>query len=185
MSDQELIEELLPRIAMNDRKAFDSLYSHTSAKLFGICLRILHDRQEAEEALQECFIKVWRKADSYSVSKASAMAWLIAIARNASIDRLRKRKEATGDGEAERYIEDERPSPEDSALMAGDIGRLHECLDELDEARSDIIRRAFLGGLKYQQLADMTARPLGTIKSMIRRGLQSLKQCMEAGPEQG
>ncbi|NHK27314.1 sigma-70 family RNA polymerase sigma factor [Parvularcula flava] len=183
MSDRETIEALLSRVTLKDRRAFDELYSHTSAKLFGVTLRILHDRQEAEEALQECFIKIWRKADSYAVSKASAMSWLMAIARNSAIDRLRKRREVTGDGESEKYMEDERPSPEDSAVLTGEVSRLHQCLDELDADRAEVIREAYLGGLKYQQLADMTKRPLGTIKSMVRRGLMALKQCIEAEPE--
>lgn len=184
MTDRDTIEQLLGRVALGDRAAFDQLYTHTSAKLFGVALRILKDNQEAEEALQEAYVKVWRKAESYAVGRASAMSWLIAISRNTAIDRLRRRREVTSDGESETYIEDDRPSPEDAAILSGQVGRLHECLDELDTDRADAIRRAFLGGLKYQELADRMKRPLGTIKSMIRRGLMSLKECMEAGPGQ-
>ncbi|HEY7643585.1 MAG TPA: sigma factor, partial [Hyphomicrobiales bacterium] len=80
------ISKLLARVALHDRAAFDLVYEHTSAKLFGVALRLLRDRAEAEDALQEIYLKVWQRADHYAVSRASAISWLVAIARNHAID---------------------------------------------------------------------------------------------------
>jgi RNA polymerase sigma-70 factor (ECF subfamily) len=84
----EDISKLLARVALRDRRAFDALYEHTSAKLFGVALRLLKDRAEAEDALQEIYIKVWQRAETYALSQASAISWLVAIARNHAVDRL-------------------------------------------------------------------------------------------------
>ena len=86
------IARLIVRTSLKDRAAFDLLYRQTSAKLFGVCLRVLSDRAEAEEALQEVFVKVWTKADRFAVSELSPMSWLIAVARNHAIDRIRARR---------------------------------------------------------------------------------------------
>ena len=86
------ITKLIVRISMKDRAAFDLLYRQTSAKLFGVCLRVLSDRAEAEEALQEVFVKIWTKADRFAVSELSPISWLVAIARNHAIDRIRARR---------------------------------------------------------------------------------------------
>ena len=90
------ITKLIVRISMKDRAAFDLLYRQTSAKLFGVCLRVLKDRAEAEEALQEVFVKIWTKADRFAVSDLSPISWLVAIARNHAIDRIRARRPRGG-----------------------------------------------------------------------------------------
>ena len=89
------IEAMIAQVALRDRSAFSALYDATSAKLFGVCLRVLNNRAEAEDVLQEVYIRVWHKADSYTVTGHSPMTWLITVARNLSIDRLRKRKALT------------------------------------------------------------------------------------------
>ena len=89
------VEALLARVALGDRDAFSALYDATSAKLLGIALRILRDRDAAEDALQDAFVKIWHKADSYSANGLSPMTWLITVARNTAIDRLRTRRETS------------------------------------------------------------------------------------------
>ena len=86
------IEEMIARMALGDRCALSSLYAATSAKLFGITLRVLEDRQEAEDALQETFVKLWHNAGRYRSNGLSPMTWLITVARNQAIDRLRARR---------------------------------------------------------------------------------------------
>jgi len=86
------ISKLIVRTSMKDRAAFDPLYRQTSAKLFGVCLRVLRDRGDAEEALQEVFVKIWTKADRFAVSDLSPISWLVAVARNHAIDRIRARR---------------------------------------------------------------------------------------------
>ncbi len=88
----EGISELISRVSLRDRAAFDALYASTSTKLFGVCLRVLGNRTEAEDALQDIYVKIWNKADRFAVADTSPMSWLVAIARNHCIDVLRARK---------------------------------------------------------------------------------------------
>lgn len=182
--DAKDIENLIARVSLRDRGAFASLYDNTSSKLFGVCLRILKDRMDAEEALQEAFINVWRNSATFTTGRASAMSWLIAVARNSAIDRLRRRRVATGDpmpAEADE-IEDEAPSPEAAAMAASDRTRLAECLEQLEEPQRKMVRRAFFSGRTYAELAVETDMPLGTVKSWIRRSLMKLRRCLEEAP---
>lgn len=98
MADVADIESYIAKCALGDRSAFSALYTATSAKLFGVCLRVLGNQAEAEDALQDVFVKIWRNADRYQVNGLSPMTWLITIARNLAIDRLRARKTAQGAG---------------------------------------------------------------------------------------
>ncbi|MGB8623548.1 MAG: sigma-70 family RNA polymerase sigma factor, partial [Paracoccaceae bacterium] len=97
MATRAQIETLIAQVGLRNRAAFSELYSHTSAKLFGVCLRILKDRAAAEDALQEVFIKVWHNADRFRAGGYSPMTWLITIARNHAIDRIRAAQAASGD----------------------------------------------------------------------------------------
>ena len=92
MLTRDGITKLILRTSMHDRAAFDLLYKHTCAKLFGVCLRILGDSGEAEEAMQDVYVKIWTKADRYATSQLSPISWLVAIARNHSIDLIRARR---------------------------------------------------------------------------------------------
>lgn len=179
MTSAETLESILARVALGDRGAFALLYRRSSAKLFGVCLRILGERAEAEEALQETYVKIWRSAAQYSQARAGAIAWMAAVARNQSIDRLRARRGGAADIDAAENIGDTRPSPEGEAVAAADRRQLHDCLDELDGRHAAAIRDAYFGGHTYEALAGRTGVPLGTMKSWIRRGLAKLRDCLE------
>ena len=109
------ITKLILRTSMKDRAAFDLLYRQTSAKLFGVCLRVLNDRGEAEDALQDVYVKIWTKADRFAVSDLSPISWLVAIARNHSIDRIRARRPPPAHQEALREVGEPNPRPEAAA----------------------------------------------------------------------
>lgn len=179
MDGGEPLEDLLARVALRDRRAFADLYRRTSAKLFGICLRILSERTDAEEVLQETYVKVWRNADRFVRERASPITWMAAIARNQAIDRMRARKPAADPVEAVLDLSDGRPSPEAAALAADDGRALTNCLEELQEKQRAAIREVYFGGLTYDELARQTGTPLGTVKSWIRRGLGKLRDCLE------
>jgi len=171
----------LTRVAGGDRAALRIVYQDTSAKLFGVCLRILNDRSEAEDVLQDVYVTVWRKAATFDPARASPITWLVAIARNRAIDRLRasavsRRAEAIENAEA---VRDEAPAALDLVVAAEQQARLKTCLDELEERQSSVIRSAFLDGMTYEQLAERMNVPLGTMKSWIRRGLIKLRACLE------
>ncbi|WP_368670129.1 sigma-70 family RNA polymerase sigma factor [Phenylobacterium aquaticum] len=174
------LAELLPRIAAGDRAALRQLYQATSSKLFGVCLRILSNRDESEDVLQEVYLTIWRRADRFEASRASVMTWISTIARNRAIDRLRARGPlAYADQIDELEIADDAPRAE-ALLEAAQSGEaLGKCLSELDERTEKVIRTAFFEGLTYEALAHRMEAPLGTVKSWIRRGLLKLKGCLE------
>lgn len=178
-SDAASLATLLRRVGEGDRIAFEEVYRRTSAKLFGVCLRILPVRQEAEEALQEAYISVWRRAGRFDESKGSAMTWLITLTRNRAVDRLR-----SGRGDAHAPIELAEavvdPAPAASTLMEASEQeqRLAYCLGLLHDGDARLIRTAFFQGATYVELASRAAAPLGTIKSRIRRALLKLRECL-------
>jgi RNA polymerase sigma-70 factor (ECF subfamily) len=179
-ASQDPLAPLMPRIAQGDRAALRALYQATSAKLFGVCLRILSDREESEDVLQDVYLTVWRRADRFDPERASVTTWISAIARNRAIDRLRARGPlALADPAEELEIADDAPGPE-ALLSASDAaGRLAACLGELDPRTRAVIRTAFFEGVTYEALARRMDAPLGTVKSWIRRGLARLKGCLE------
>lgn len=173
------LNPLLRSVATGDRRALSDLYSHTSPKLYGICVRLLGSEAEAEEVLQDVYLTVWNKADRFDPDKASPITWLAVLARNKAIDRLRVRRLRTDPIESAGEVADEQPSALDVLEHAEDRDRLGACLDELDEQQRSMIRSAFLDGLTYPELAEREGVPLGTMKSWIRRGLQRLRGCLE------
>lgn len=175
----EDITKLIVRTSMKDRAAFDLLYRQTSAKLFGVCLRVLNDRNEAEEALQEVFVKIWTKADRFAISDLSPISWLVAVARNHAIDRLRARKAPTADIDTALDIADDKPDPEASAVRGGENDRIYQCLDELENDRAAAVRGAYLNGESYAELAERHAVPLNTMRTWLRRSLMKLRECLE------
>lgn len=170
---------LLRSIADGDRAAFSTLYQRTSAKLYGICIRLLANEAEAQEALQDAYVIVWQKADRFDPARAGAMTWLAIIARNKAIDRLRRRSVATETLESATEIEDDCPSAIEILEQQQDSARLDRCLDDLEDRTATMIRAAFLGGATYPELAERECVPLGTMKSWIRRGLVQLRGCLE------
>lgn len=169
----------LGQVATGDRRAFYEVYQRSAAKLYGICCRILGDGQDAEDALQEAFVNVWRRADRFDASRASPITWLAAIARNAAIDRLRARgNRSFADLDAAAEVADETPDAEQQALAGADRAALGRCLGELAGRDQGLIRAAFLEGATYPELAQRAGEPLGTIKSRIRRALLRLRDCL-------
>lgn len=173
------IEQMIARTALGDRAAFSALYDATSAKLFGTCLRVLKDRATAEDVLQEAYMKVWRHADRYASNGISPMTWLITIARNSAIDRLRRiRAAAESGGEPDVNLAATGPTPEQAAIARSEAGQIATCLDRLEPDRSDAVRGAYLDGLSYADLAARHNVPLNTMRTWLRRSLQSLRECM-------
>jgi RNA polymerase sigma-70 factor (ECF subfamily) len=169
----------LARIAGGERAALETLYRRTSAKLFGVCLRILSDRAEAEDVLQEVYLTVWNKAAQFDAERGlSPITWLVSIARNRALDRLRSRKQRFGGLDEAAEIADLSPLA-DAALAARETSeRLAGCLQQLDARAATAIRSAFFGGQTYDLLARAAEMPLGSMKSLIRRGLMRLKDCL-------
>jgi RNA polymerase sigma-70 factor (ECF subfamily) len=178
-SDSGQLAKLLEAVSRGDRSGFAALYRRTSAKLYGICLRLLGSEAEAQDVLQEVYVTVWQKAGQFDSARASPITWLAVLTRNKAIDRLRRRPIASEGIEAAAEIEDDSPSAFDLVGGAEDAARLGHCLGELEEHARTMIRAAFLDGATYPELAEREGVPLGTMKSWIRRGLQRLRGCLD------
>ena len=178
--DRRGLEHLLGEVAGGNGAAFERLYRATSAKLFGICLRLLRERSDAEDVLQEVYAVIWRKAGQYDAAIASPISWLAMIAHNKSVDRLRADNGSRHALPIE-FADDlsDGTTAHGAAEQAGDQRRLDGCLAELDARRRTLIRTAFYEGVTYEELAQRSGTPLGTVKSWIRRGLMQLRSCLE------
>jgi RNA polymerase sigma-70 factor (ECF subfamily) len=179
MSPDE-ISHLLSRVALRDQQAFRQLYGATSAKLFGVCLRVLKNRTDAEDVLQEIYVKIWHNAGKYQVSGYSPITWLVAIARNGAIDRIRSRKPETADLAAAEEIADAGPTPEQFALQGGESERLRHCLEKLSAGRAEAVKAAYMEGYSYQELAERLGQPINTVRTWLRRSLISLRECLSS-----
>jgi len=178
MTTTDDIEALIARVALGDRRAFSALYAATSAKLFGVALRILDNRAEAEDTLQEVFVKVWNKAGQYRVNGLSPMTWLITVARNSALDRLRARRAGAADLDAAAELADLSPGPEETMIARSEAAQLARCLSTLDPERAEAVRRAYMIGESYAELAARFGLPLNTVRTWLRRGLQKLRDCL-------
>lgn len=174
------IADLIGRCALRDRAAFTTLYDRTSSKLFGVTLRILKNRLDAEEAIQEVYIKIWQRADRYVAGNTSPISWMVAVARNHSLDILRARRPVSDDIEVALEIPDGGPSPEQSTVDSEDRSRIDYCLGTLEPDRAEAVRGAYLDGYSYDELATRFAIPLNTMRTWLRRSLLKLKDCLTA-----
>ncbi len=178
--DRQRLSHALEAVARGDRAALALVYQLTSAKLFGVCLRILGEQGEAEDVLQEVYLTVWRRAGTFDPARGvSPITWLAALARNRAIDRLRVSKahlHRSIDEAAE--APDTAPLAEDALMQAQTGGRLSVCLGRLEPRHAGYLRAAYFDGLTYAQLAEQAGAPLGTMKSWIRRSLIRLKACL-------
>ncbi len=169
----------LLRTAMEDRAAFQQLYRMTSAKLFGICLRICGERQAAEDVLQDVYVQVWRRAGAYEPGRASPITWLATIARNRALDWRRAHARTPQGADAELpEIADPAPDAEAELIDADEAARVRACLEELEARQRNAVRTAFYEGVTYAELAARKSVPLATMKSMVRRALIRLRRCL-------
>jgi RNA polymerase sigma-70 factor, ECF subfamily len=175
------LSRLLAQVAKGDADAFQSFYDRTSAKLFGIILRILTERHEAEDVLQEVYVSVWRKAASFDPARASPITWVATIARNRAIDRLRSRPVRPHVPVEEAFhLSDDGRAPDAGLVASQDARRLAAALDTLEPRHAAAIRACYFEGATYEELAAREAVPVGTLKSWVRRGLMRLRDQLEA-----
>jgi RNA polymerase sigma-70 factor (ECF subfamily) len=183
-SDGEAPAALLAACAAGDRAALRTLLEGEGPRLLGVALRILRRRDLAEEALQEAFILLWRKAGQFDASRGSARGWLTAVARNAAIDLLRRsaREEPVEIEKLETLREarmrDEHEEMDDIVERLDSAGRLRICLEGLEPQRRRAILMAYALGLTQGEIAGRMGAPLGTVKAWMRRGLAALRECM-------
>ncbi len=187
----QALADLLSRVALGDRTAFDRLYRDTSPHLLGVILRIQRDRAQAEDVLQEVYVNVWRSAQSFNPALSQARTWLNSVARNRAIDSLRRRQaepqtlsrfQAGPDEDDTDMLQDiaaDTPGPLDLLEQASDARALTSCMKTLSGEQQHSLALAYYQGLTHAEVAEQLGHPLGTVKSWVRRGLQSLKTCLE------
>ena len=172
------VADLIAKCAAADRAAFRALYRSTSAKLMGVLLRMLGERAEAEDALQEVYTRVWLRAGRYDPTKGRGMTWLIAVARNLAIDLLRARPLPASDDGLDT-VADSAPRAETRLVAQGEARRMVDCFATLEPDRASAVRGAYLDGLSYVQLAERHAVPLNTMRTWLRRSLLKLRECLD------
>jgi RNA polymerase sigma-70 factor (ECF subfamily) len=189
LSDEQLVR-LIERIASRQRAgdaeaALRQLYDLTSAKLYGVALRVVGNREWAEDVLQDAFLNVWRIAGDYRMPLSPPMAWMGVIVRSRALDFLRRRASERVDsavdiddsGLAETLAGD-AANPMDTTQASEQAWALHECLRKLEDRQREVVSLAYLRDLSHSELAEQLKLPLGTVKTWIRRGLEQLRGCM-------
>lgn len=183
--NQGQLAELLAACARQDAGAFTRLYRLTSPTLLGCLIKILRRRALAEEVLQDVYVNIWQRAAQYDAERGRAWAWLVSMARYRAIDILRReRADATDPFELAESLEQQIDADASAAIaqesLPGDAQHVARCLEQLGPEQRNSIRLAFLGGRSHPEIARALDRPVGSVKSWIRRGLVTLKECIEA-----
>lgn len=171
--------ELIEAIQEGDRTSLQRLYGLEARRLYGIALRIVRRPDMAADVVQDVFIQVWRNARSFSAERGDAQAWLTGIARYRALDALRKRRREILSDDPALGDAAEEPDIIDRIEQAGTESALRKCLDELAERERRCVVLAFVDGLSHSELARRLGAPLGSVKSWVRRGLLSLRRCLE------
>jgi RNA polymerase sigma-70 factor, ECF subfamily len=170
--------QVLRSVAIGDRAAFRLLYEQAGATLFGICSRILRDRNAAEDAFQEAMLRIWQRSYLYDPAKGGAMSWMVTVVRRVALDRLPARRSGpvslTDESVAALVEALSNQAPRDPAL-APDLRR---CLGLLEQNYRQSVLLAYYYGLSYEELAAHSAVPVGTIKTWIHRAVEKLQLCL-------
>lgn len=173
------LSHLMRRVAQRDRSAFAKVYQATSAKLYGVVLRILRRRDIADEVLQEVYVKIWERAADFDSERASPISWMATIARNRALDEVRRKQPVSIEDHPE--VQDCASDDETAlaAVMRSEDGRrLAECLKRLEPDRRQMVVFAYCEGLSRDELAQKYGQPVNTIKTWLRRSLAQLKGCL-------
>ncbi|MDC9727521.1 MAG: sigma-70 family RNA polymerase sigma factor [Candidatus Thioglobus sp.] len=161
------------------QRSFEQIYKLTSLRLFGVIIRILKRKELSEDCLQEVYIKIWNRLDSYNAEKANMMTWMSTIARNHAIDYVRKHELPIQDDFELSIIKDEQIHFLNS-LEANDASKqLHDCLKQLKAESRTVVFMAYFNGLTYDNIAKAVGSPVNTVKTWVSRSLPILRKCLE------
>jgi RNA polymerase sigma-70 factor (ECF subfamily) len=183
MISHDSLADLLARCALHDRRAFEALYQQASPMLYGLLLKLTHDRELAADLLQEGFVRIWQRAGDYRLPLGQPLTWMGTIVRRLAIDRLRRgdhrhRGELDENGWAQ--LADDGPGPEERLHTQQGDAAIARCLETLDPEPRRAVLLAYFEGLTHDVIAQHLDRPLGTVKAWVRRSLHRLKTCLEA-----
>ena len=190
--DQRLIalfDRIAARTAAPGRQAdseaaLRELYDLTSSRLYGLALRVVSDRDLAEDVLQEAYLNIWRIAGDYRAALSPPLAWMGVIVRSRALDMRRRRASERADTTLElddvmtETVAGDSPNPMDTSEASETAWALHECLRKLEARQREVVSLAYLRDLSHSELAEQLKLPLGTVKTWIRRGIEQLRGCM-------
>jgi RNA polymerase sigma-70 factor (ECF subfamily) len=178
-------EQALRACAQGDRLALQALYRRESRYLLGVALRIVRQRQQAEDVVHDAFINIWSQAGKFDATRGSGRGWIYSVVRHLALNAVRNgAREVSVDEETAEALETrqamEAHSPTaDAFALNADLGRLNDCLARLEPARRNCILYAYVDGCTHGEIAERTQTPLGTVKAWIKRGMSSLRECMQ------
>ena len=180
--------EWVREAANGDQSALTRLYDSTNRMVYGLILRIVSNTHTAEEVLLDVYLQIWRKAETYSASKGTVLAWLFTIARSRAIDALRSRASRESGQQdpldAVSAAVDRSPTPEENSAISQRRQFVQQCLAELPVDQRQAIELAFFRGLSHSEIAEALKQPLGTIKTRVRLGMARLRESLRRYQEQ-
>jgi RNA polymerase sigma factor (sigma-70 family) len=177
-------EAALRACANGDATALQRIYQQESGHLLGVALRLVRQRQVAEDVLHDAFLKIWRRAGTFDPAQGSGRGWIYSIVRNQALNVIRDGARVVSVSEEAMEAIETEAAMQHAAEMAeafdlrGDLGQLDRCLARLDTAKRNSILYAYVDGCSHGEIAERLQSPLGTVKAWIRRGLSSLRECM-------
>lgn len=175
LGPDEDLSSLIEATASGDRKAFRTLYDKTAPLLFATCIRLMRDRDAAQDVLQEAMVRIWSKAHLFDASKGNALAWMTVVTRNCALSRIAAAPPPSASlDEAGVFAAIEASSSEDPSTAAD----LRRCLEKLSDRYKTCVTLIYLHGLSYEELATHMGAPLGSVKSWVHRAIRELAACM-------
>ena len=177
-------EQALHDCARGERMALQKIYLRESRYLLGVAMRIVRQRQQAEDILHDAFVNIWTKAGSFNAGLGSGRGWIYSVVRNGALNAVRSgAREVSVDEETAEALDaqnslDAHRQITDAFEMRASLGRLGDCLARLEPARRNCILFAYVDGCSHGEIAERTQTPLGTVKAWIKRGMGSLRECM-------
>jgi RNA polymerase sigma-70 factor (ECF subfamily) len=181
LQSAQSLSEIMKKVAARDRQAFAILYEATSAKLYGIILRILSSRAIADEILQEVYVKIWERAADFDTTRASPITWMAAIARNRALDEVRRKSPLSIEDTPETMeLADVFEDPLAKQERTEELAHLLSCLDGLDQEKRKLVLMAYYRGMSRDALAQKFNAPVATIKTWLHRSLIQLRTCLNS-----
>ena len=183
-TDSFAYERALQACAQGDRMALQNIYRQESRQLLGVALRIVRQRQHAEDVLHDAFVAIWQRATTFDAARGAGRGWIYSVVRNTALNWVRNHaRDVPVDEEAGAVLEDEmavqhHASTRDAGETRVDLGRLDGCLEQLEPGRRECIVLAYVDGCSHGEIAERTHTPLGTVKAWIQRGMRALRECM-------
>ena len=172
---ERLLCSLLDAVASGNRKAFRTLYDKSAPVLFAICVRLMRDREVAQDVLQEAMTRIWRKAHLFDASRGNAMAWMAVVTRNCALSRIAAAPPPSSSLDEAGVLAVVEARSSGDPVIAADV---RECLKKLNEKYRKCVTLIYLHGLSYEELAAQMGAPLGSVKSWVHRAVRELALCM-------